>query len=271
MAPSTAPKATPSRAAETCEECTSRYLRDQGWRGVVLDGGHADPSINLWQEHMTADNIAGLMRDHRVPRGFDHLTVDLDMNTWWVLQALLKRGHRPRSICVEFNRNLPPYASIVVAHNASAVWAHDCYFGASIGAFAQLMTNFGYHLLAQDSDGVNLYMVHAPETGTEAPFELQEVVEAVAARGQTCWPLHPECGGKRWLDIPDDLELWQPRDAWLDMLTPVTLAQQAVLRRDGRTAAVFTSYEVVGNGVRRRKNDNGTRLDMGCGVRKDGQ
>ena len=73
--------------AEACAECTSRFLRDRGWRGLVLDGNHANPSINLRQELMDADNIGPLLQKYEAPHAFDHLTIDVDLNTWWVLQG----------------------------------------------------------------------------------------------------------------------------------------------------------------------------------------
>jgi hypothetical protein len=233
---------------------------------LVVDGGFSNPSINLVQEYMTAESIAGILRKYRVPRSFDHLTVDLDLNTWWVLQGVLRRGYRPRSITVEFNRNLPPLDPIVVDYEPQSSWPGTCYFGASIMAFKRLMDNFGYHIVAQDGDGINLYIIHAPETGHDMPVTIGEVVHAVPPRGQTCWPLHPACPDKRWVLVPEGLDLWRPRAAWYEMLTPITLTQQLVSRSDGKVAVVFTQYE-VSQGVQRRTNDNGTRLEDGCMLR----
>jgi hypothetical protein len=250
--------------AQNCEECTTRYLRDQGWRGLVIDGNFSNPSINLVQEYMTSDNIFDIFRKYEVPRSFDHLTVDLDFSTWWVLQAVLKGGHRPRSITVEFNRNLPPLIPLIVDYDADASWQGDCHFGASIMAFKLLMDSFGYHVIAQDGDGINLYMVHAPETGHQA-LTLDEVIRAVPPRGQTCWQLHTDCSNKRWVRLQEGLELWRSRTAWYDVLIPVTLTQELVSRSDGKVVVVFTQYEVA-DGVQRRQNDNGTRLVEGCMV-----
>jgi len=70
-----------------------------------MDGSHQDPSINLHKEYMRSDNIAALFTKHGVPRpAFDLLSVDIDLNTFWVLRAILAAGYRPRAVVAEYNR-----------------------------------------------------------------------------------------------------------------------------------------------------------------------
>ena len=80
--------------AQDCQQCTSRFLRDRGWRGLVLDGEHADASINLQKERLDADMIGPLLQKYSVPEAFDHMTIDLDLNTWWILQGAAGAGRR---------------------------------------------------------------------------------------------------------------------------------------------------------------------------------
>jgi hypothetical protein len=88
-------------------QCTTRNLRDDhGFRGLMMDGGNSRPEINLQQEMMFSNNIVQLFKKHKVPHpGFDHLTVDLDQNTFWIALAVLRGGYKPRSLTVEINRN----------------------------------------------------------------------------------------------------------------------------------------------------------------------
>jgi hypothetical protein len=89
-------------------ECTTRNLREaHGFSGLMMDGGHSKPEINLQQEMMFSHNIVQLFKKHKVPlAGFDHLTVDIDQNTFWVALEVLRAGYRPRSLAAEMNRNL---------------------------------------------------------------------------------------------------------------------------------------------------------------------
>jgi hypothetical protein len=88
-------------------QCTTRNLRENhGFSGLMMDGGNSRPEINLQQEMMFSHNIVQLFKKHKVPHpGFDHLTVDLDQNTFWIALAVLRGGFKPRSLTVEINRN----------------------------------------------------------------------------------------------------------------------------------------------------------------------
>jgi len=94
--------------AEDGQQCNTRVLReDHGWSGLLMDGGHANPAINLQREWVTAESINLLLSKHRVPPVFDLLVVDIDFNDYWVWQALLQAGqYRPRVVVVEINANL---------------------------------------------------------------------------------------------------------------------------------------------------------------------
>ena len=54
---------------------------------------------------------------------------------------------------MEFNRNLPPYAPVVVDYLSNGVWDDDCWFGAGVYAFKLLLDMFGYSIVAIDVEG----------------------------------------------------------------------------------------------------------------------
>lgn len=67
---------------ESCRECTSRHLREKkGWKGLLMDGGYQDESINLHKEMIAYDNIVSLFQKYKVPMQFDLLMIDLDLNS----------------------------------------------------------------------------------------------------------------------------------------------------------------------------------------------
>jgi hypothetical protein len=232
-----------------------------------MDGAHADASINLHKEAITADNIVELFQKYTVPQAFDHLTVDLDLSTWWVLHAVLHGGYQPRSITVEYNRNLPPGDAIVPDYSPAQSWGGDCWFGASIYAYELMVASFGYHLIAQDAEGVNLYAVHNGETGSRGPaLAFAEVAAGVPAWGSPCGALHTPCPNRRWAVIPEGLDLSRRRDTWYGMLSIVTLDQETAVRKDGKEVQVFKAFDVAGNGTDRAPGAVGTRLVSGCGL-----
>lgn len=53
----------------------------------MMDGSHSNPAINLHTEWMLSSNIVSLFRKYKVSTAFDHMTIDIDLNSFWVLQA----------------------------------------------------------------------------------------------------------------------------------------------------------------------------------------
>jgi len=74
---------------EDGKERNTRFLEERyGWQGLLMDGGHANASINLQREFVTAENIEALFRKYRVPVEPDLLSIDLDGNDYHVWKAI---------------------------------------------------------------------------------------------------------------------------------------------------------------------------------------
>ncbi|GAX73369.1 hypothetical protein CEUSTIGMA_g822.t1 [Chlamydomonas eustigma] len=171
---------------EDGRECTTRLLRERGgWSGLMMDGSHVNQSINLQKEFMTSSNIVSLFQKHGVPKQYDFMTVDIDLNTFWVLQAILAAGYRPRLLNVEINRNFPAtFKAYAVVNRPQAVWTQGCYFGASPLAYTRLAQFFGYRPLVFDQLAVNLFFVHTDSVGSMTPASsgnTSRVLQAAAA------------------------------------------------------------------------------------------
>ena len=65
-------------------------LSSVGWTGLRMDGGNADPTLNLFKEFITPANVCGLFAKHGVPKGFDYLSIDLDTTDIWVFRAIME-------------------------------------------------------------------------------------------------------------------------------------------------------------------------------------
>ena len=64
---------------ENGDECNTRFLRQQlGWEGLMMDGNHEIPSINLYKEQVTAENINQLLEKYQTPSLIDLLSIDLE-------------------------------------------------------------------------------------------------------------------------------------------------------------------------------------------------
>ncbi|KAL3903936.1 MAG: hypothetical protein SGPRY_011480, partial [Prymnesium sp.] len=89
-------------------ERNTRYLEERhGWRGLLLDGGFANPAVNLHQVFIKPGNIRSIFTKHRVPSHFDLLSIDIDSYDLWVWRKLCagRSAYRPRVVVIEFDRN----------------------------------------------------------------------------------------------------------------------------------------------------------------------
>eukprot|EP00892_Ulva_mutabilis_P002466 jgi/Ulvmu1/1221/UM109_0019.1 len=204
---------------ESGVECTTRHLREDGWTGLMMDGGYFRPEINLQQEFFNAEGIAWQFAKHAVPRRFDHLTVDIDQNTFWVLHAILVAGFRPRVIVAEINRNFHFNDTFVVPYDYHQMWVHtSMVFGAGPGAYDALFEAFGYHTIAMDQDQINIFAVHSCDVGAERLFSSDELVAGLQRAGP-CAGIH-NCNEGEFLQLTDEAvaQLTRPHYEWIHTL-----------------------------------------------------
>jgi len=102
------------------------------------------------------ENIVELFRKYNVPVTFDLLSIDIDGNDYYVLDALLE-VYKPRVIFAEFNCSLAD-KPIIIKYTPDFKWTGDNYFGMSLRAGEVLGIKHGYTLVFQN-DGVNMYLV----------------------------------------------------------------------------------------------------------------
>lgn len=64
--------------------------------------------------------------------------------------------------------------SFVMPYDPQQMWDRSSHFGASVGAFAKLFSDFCSHLIATHKDQIKLYAGDAVEIGTEQAMSLEE-------------------------------------------------------------------------------------------------
>ncbi|RAP24746.1 hypothetical protein DID73_01310 [Candidatus Marinamargulisbacteria bacterium SCGC AG-343-K17] len=144
---------------ENGSECNTRFFREQHqFNGLLMDGGNENDAINLKQEFITAENINELFEKYNVPESFDLLSIDIDYNDFWVLNALSPK-YKPRVIVAEVNTSTPPNEDKIVPYNPFTVWDGSRYFGASLLAMTRLAQTKGYELVYVESTGTNAFYV----------------------------------------------------------------------------------------------------------------
>jgi hypothetical protein len=123
-----------------------------------MDGGNQNLKINLHKEMISPDNINDLFEKHNVPYEFDLLSVDVDMLTYWVWDAIDPQ-YKPRVIVSEFNTGWgwDVTDSRTVPRDTETIWYGGPYHGATPKAIYNLGRKKGYVLIY--SDLVNMYFV----------------------------------------------------------------------------------------------------------------
>jgi len=140
-------------------ECNSLRLVDEyGWTHTWWDGAGQPPGSRVEQVVVTADNINELFADHDVPAHPDLVSIDIDSNDYWVLDALDEQS-TPRVLVVEYNASLGPTTRLTVAYDPALVWEVNDYFGASLAALAAAADRRNLALVGCDSLGINAFFV----------------------------------------------------------------------------------------------------------------
>jgi len=138
-------------------ECNTKFLKNQGWRGLWMDGLDNPPEFGVKKEFITAENINIVFKKYKVPKEFDLLGIDIDGNDYWVWKAL--KNYKPRVVVIEYNAGHGKNDSKVIKYNPKFEWDFSHYYGASLLAMNKLAKTKGYTLVAVENRTVNAFFV----------------------------------------------------------------------------------------------------------------
>jgi hypothetical protein len=129
---------------------TSRTLKThRRW----LESGTLQLNNSMISQANTFDLIGPFAQEYS--DALDLLSIDIDSQDYWVLQAALKFA-KPRVVVMEYNGNLPPSVSITVPLNHSE--PKGVFYGASLPALNSLLEK-DYALVGCTPNGVNAFWV----------------------------------------------------------------------------------------------------------------
>ena len=145
------------------------YLLMQGWSGLWMDGDSSNiealarpfeaylkaGTLRAKQAMVTRENVNELLAQE--PKQIDLLSIDIDMNDFWVWGAI--ECIQPRVVVIEYNASIRPPSSLVVPYHPERRWTGTNFFGASLSAFENLGTAKGYSLVGCGLTGVNAFFV----------------------------------------------------------------------------------------------------------------
>jgi hypothetical protein len=132
-------------------------LFSQGWRGVGAEGdprkviklaqAYRDyPNVFACRAQVTPQTVVPLLQAYEIEKDFSVLSLDIDGNDYWVMQAILSE-FRPRLIVTEINEKIPPPIRFIVKYNPAFTLRHH-FFGFSIASLEDLCAEFDYSIVA---------------------------------------------------------------------------------------------------------------------------
>jgi hypothetical protein len=209
---------------EDYSESNTRFLLcNDNWRGLIIDSGTSHVEFLArsgldWRHHIDAmsafvnrDNINELIDEAGIRGDIGLLSVDIDGNDYWVLEAL--EVVSPRILVVEYNSTFGDAAvTIPYDENFSRERAHYSllYWGASLTALCRSATKKGYALVGGNSAGNNAFFVREDAKGELERVEPREAYaisrfrESRSPHGEFTYVSDPE----ERLQLIADLPLW---------------------------------------------------------------
>jgi hypothetical protein len=165
---------------ENFAEANTRFLiENRGWRGLVIDGNDAymrnlrDQAL-YWRHDLTAvaafitaENINQLLTENGFEGELGILSVDIDGNDYWVLDAI--KCVRPAIIICEINGVFGDLRAVTVPYRPDfqRMEGHYSgqYFGCSLAAAQMLCKRKGYTFVGTNTTGVNAFFVREDLAG----------------------------------------------------------------------------------------------------------
>ncbi len=171
---------------EDYSESNTRFLLTQdNWSGAIIDAGddHLEflrtselgwrHQINAVQAFIAGDNVNGLISGAGIEGDIGLLSIDLDGNDYWILEAIDVVS--PRILVAEYNSVFGAEAAVTIPYDPG-FRRHDAhysglYFGASLAGLARLAGEKGYALVGCGSSGNNAFFVRRDVLGELEPLE----------------------------------------------------------------------------------------------------
>jgi hypothetical protein len=159
---------------ESFVEANCRFLlMKDNWSGFVIDGSERNirslkHSYFFWRfglqavdAFITRENINKLLERSGFDEDLGILSIDLDGNDYYVLEAIT--GFKPRILICEYNAVFGDTRKISVPYDPAfqRTKGHysNLYFGASLAALTHLAGRRGYSLVGTNRAGVNAFYV----------------------------------------------------------------------------------------------------------------
>lgn len=180
-------------------ESNTRFLITKDhWSGLILDanddhvkyvlgdnGLGRDRDLKVVKAFITRENINVLLDHSEIPEDLGLLSVDIDGNDYWILQAITRV--RPRILVLEYNALFGSKLSLTVPYlekfDRKSAHPSGYYFGASLRALTDLAVEKGYVLVGCESRGGNAFFVRRDVLSGLAEKSVEEAFRKLSVGG----------------------------------------------------------------------------------------
>jgi len=119
--------------------------------------------INLF---VNKENI-GILQARTLYSNPDLFSLDIDGNDYFIAEAVLECGIRPKILVVEYNSAFGPDKSMTIPFqkdfDTKPKHPYQHYYGCSISGWKVLFSRFGYRFLTVESNGQNAFFINPNE------------------------------------------------------------------------------------------------------------
>ena len=168
--------------------CNTRKLREEGWKGVLIEGDNesflnlkgnygSHPDVSIIESYISCEpgeSLDDLLATTEIPKDFDFLSIDVDGNDLWIWKSL--KIYEPKVIAVEYNPHYNPVDSLTIEYDANHRFNSDNYYGATAGAFNKLAEEKGYKLIGS-TGGLNLFYCKKELSDQFKELDINEVYQ----------------------------------------------------------------------------------------------
>ena len=159
---------------ENYEEANTRFLlENNNWSGLIIDSSkdnifHIKKQKYYWRnsiiavrEFVSPENINDIIKKNQFHGDIGLLSIDIDGNDYWVLNAI--DVVFPDIVIIEYNANFGSDKSLTVKYNPNFERAktgiNKLIYGCSLKAASSLCEKKGYSLVCTNKNGNNAFFV----------------------------------------------------------------------------------------------------------------
>jgi hypothetical protein len=167
-------------SADGVQNNTSWLLVSQQYHGLMVEGSAAKSAkarrllagcgigVRFEPCFVTRENVGELLAICAQAQP-DLFSLDIDGNDYYIAQALLQAGLRPKIVVVEYNSVFGPQRSVTIPYSPAFDYrsAHptQLYYGVSLGAWRKLFGAAGYRFVTVERNGVNAVFADPAQFG----------------------------------------------------------------------------------------------------------